>query len=80
MRNIVVPACVWNVKHIIATFGTGAHLFDDLSDACVVIEEHTRPIIEAAFSPDGSALATASLDGLVLFFQVAKYNFFFLLL
>jgi len=32
-----------------------------------------QPIMDAAFSPDGTALATASLDGEVMFFQVHMY-------
>uniref|UniRef100_A0A2H1VPN5 SFRICE_027362 n=1 Tax=Spodoptera frugiperda TaxID=7108 RepID=A0A2H1VPN5_SPOFR len=34
--------------------------------------EHVAAILDAAFSPDGSALATASADGYVMFFQINK--------
>ena len=34
------------------------------------IYQHTGTIVEATFSPDGRALATASSDGEVKFFQV----------
>ncbi|XP_076177594.1 enhancer of mRNA-decapping protein 4 homolog Ge-1 [Ptiloglossa arizonensis] len=34
------------------------------------IDQHSDTIIEATFSPDGTALATASFDGEVKFFQV----------
>lgn len=34
------------------------------------INQHTGTIVEAAISPDGTALATASADGEVKFFQV----------
>ncbi|XP_076280591.1 enhancer of mRNA-decapping protein 4 homolog Ge-1 isoform X1 [Lasioglossum baleicum] len=34
------------------------------------IDEHSGRIIEATFSPDGTALATASSDGSVKFFQI----------
>lgn len=33
-------------------------------------DQYLQPIIDAVFSPDGSALATASLDGEIKFFQV----------
>lgn len=34
------------------------------------IDQHSDTIIEATLSPDGTALATASFDGEVKFFQV----------
>ncbi|XP_078048281.1 enhancer of mRNA-decapping protein 4 homolog Ge-1 isoform X2 [Augochlora pura] len=40
----------------------------------VEIDEHTGRIIEATFSPDGTALATASSDGEVKFFQVYSHE------
>nr|XP_022909578.1 enhancer of mRNA-decapping protein 4 [Onthophagus taurus]XP_022909579.1 enhancer of mRNA-decapping protein 4 [Onthophagus taurus] len=36
----------------------------------VDISGHSMDIIDASFSPDGTAIATASLDGLVKFYQV----------
>ncbi|XP_014468232.1 PREDICTED: enhancer of mRNA-decapping protein 4 isoform X2 [Dinoponera quadriceps] len=38
------------------------------------IEQHSGTIVEATFSPDGTALATASTDGEVKFFQVFLHN------
>ncbi|XP_076244634.1 enhancer of mRNA-decapping protein 4 homolog Ge-1 isoform X2 [Calliopsis andreniformis] len=38
------------------------------------IDEHSDTITEATFSPDGTALATASFDGEVKFFQVYLHN------
>ncbi|XP_031827294.1 enhancer of mRNA-decapping protein 4 homolog Ge-1 [Nomia melanderi] len=38
------------------------------------IDEHSDRIIEAALSPDGTALATASADGEVKFFQVYSHE------
>ncbi|KZC10882.1 PREDICTED: enhancer of mRNA-decapping protein 4 [Dufourea novaeangliae] len=38
------------------------------------IDEHSGTIIEATFSPDGTALATASSDGEVKFFQVHLHD------
>ena len=34
------------------------------------ILDHRGPITDASFSPDGTAIATASTDGQVKFFQV----------
>jgi WD40 repeat protein len=34
------------------------------------ISDHRGPITDASFSPDGTAIATASADGQVKFFQV----------
>ncbi|XP_025833664.1 enhancer of mRNA-decapping protein 4 isoform X2 [Agrilus planipennis] len=36
----------------------------------IEISEHILDIVDASFSPDGTALATSSLDGYVKFFQV----------
>ncbi|XP_013147075.1 PREDICTED: enhancer of mRNA-decapping protein 4 isoform X2 [Papilio polytes] len=36
--------------------------------------EHGAPVLAAAFSPDGTALATAAADGYVMFFQVYMMN------
>lgn len=35
-----------------------------------VAAEHGARVVAAAFSPDGTALATAAADGYVMFFQV----------
>ena len=34
------------------------------------VSDHRGPITDASFSPDGTAIATASTDGQVKFFQV----------
>lgn len=48
----------------------------DLTDNYHCIHDHTQPIVDAAFSPDGTSLATASIDGYVMFFHVRfHYNF-----
>lgn len=35
------------------------------------VTEHEAKLVAAAFSPDGTALATAAMDGYVMFFQVS---------
>ncbi|KAG7201645.1 hypothetical protein KM043_004376 [Ampulex compressa] len=44
------------------------------SGAMIEIDQHSGTIVEATFSPDGTALATASLDGEVKFFQVLLHD------
>ena len=47
---------------------------DQITEGQLRITDHTEPISDASFSPDGTALATASLDGQVKFFQVRSYT------
>ncbi|XP_076449707.1 enhancer of mRNA-decapping protein 4-like [Babylonia areolata] len=42
----------------------------DIESGKITLVPHTEPVVEAVFSPDGSALASASLDGEVKFFQI----------
>lgn len=44
------------------------------SGGMIEINQHSGMIVEATFSPDGTALATASLDGEVKFFQVYMHG------
>ena len=50
--------------------GPGPYEADEITEGQLRITDHTEPISDASFSPDGTALATASLDGQVKFFQV----------
>ncbi|KAL7631892.1 UNVERIFIED_CONTAM: hypothetical protein RMT77_017803 [Armadillidium vulgare] len=63
---------IWHVATIVNTHGTGLIDRCDIQEGSghQVMEKHSAPISDAAFSPDGTALATASLDGYVKFFQV----------
>jgi len=44
---------------------------DELIAGHLVIDEHKSTILTASFSPDGSAIATASADGEVNFFKIS---------
>lgn len=65
---------MWNVGMVAAKHGVGPLKPETVEEGYLEIKEHTAPIIDAAFSPDGTALATASLDGDVKFFQVYMHN------
>jgi enhancer of mRNA-decapping protein 4 len=43
-----------------------------VSSGRLKISDHRGPITDASFSPDGTAIATASTDGQVKFFQVSQ--------
>lgn len=45
-----------------------------MSEGYLEINEHSQPIMDAAFSPDGTAVATASQDGYVKFFQIYMHE------
>ncbi|XP_077542100.1 enhancer of mRNA-decapping protein 4 homolog Ge-1 isoform X5 [Haemaphysalis longicornis] len=62
---------VWNLAAVVAEHGMGCTLtVPDVRVGLQRIIEHTGPIIDACFSPDGTALAIAGADGQVRFFQV----------
>ena len=67
-------AQMWNVDMVINEYGSGQHQSTDVSIGKLVISDHTDAITDATFSPDGTALATASLDGQVKFFQVYMHG------
>ncbi|KAJ8726036.1 hypothetical protein PYW07_000734 [Mythimna separata] len=62
-------ARMWNTAALPAAGAAGAGAAGALCAA-----EHAGAIRDAAFSPDGSALATASADGYVMFFQVYMHT------
>lgn len=61
---------VWNVGTVVRKYGCGVTTPDKIGCGFQMMLEHTMPITDLAFSPDGTALATASSDGEVGFFQV----------
>lgn len=63
---------------MISRYGPGPHKSEDLEEGLLIIEEHTKSIVDATFSPEGSALATVSLDGTIRFFQVSSFQIFLL--
>ncbi|KAI5630731.1 WD40 region of ge1, enhancer of mRNA-decapping protein domain-containing protein [Phthorimaea operculella] len=70
-------ARMWNISSIVKCIsstecrGDASSLL--ASAGALATSEHSAPIVDAAFSPDGTALATASHDGYVMFFQ-KQYN------
>lgn len=60
---------IWNVASV-SSISCGPFRADMASGACVQISAHESTIVDAAFSPDGTAIATASIDGECKFFQV----------
>lgn len=65
---------LWNVGTVTNRYGVGPLRPDDVEEGYLAVQEHTDAIVDAAFSPDGTALATASKDGDVKFFQVYMHN------
>ncbi|XP_014769268.1 enhancer of mRNA-decapping protein 4 isoform X2 [Octopus bimaculoides] len=61
---------IWNVDMVCQKYGTDSVISNEVTCGVLRINSHTKPIADAAFSPDGSALATASMDGMVKFFQI----------
>lgn len=49
----------------------GCYTVNELRDDLIIIDTHSGPVTDASFAPDGTALATASKDGTVKFFQVS---------
>ncbi|XP_046413774.1 enhancer of mRNA-decapping protein 4 [Neodiprion fabricii] len=70
---------LWSVAAVAARLGSGPIKISDVAQndgwgGMMEINQHSGTIVEATFSPDGTALATASLDGEVKFFQVYMHN------
>ncbi|XP_064611108.1 enhancer of mRNA-decapping protein 4-like [Liolophura sinensis] len=65
---------IWSVDIVGRDMGIGPIDPETVQSGKIFVNSHTQPIMDAAFSPDGSALATASLDGEVKFFQVYMHE------
>ena len=63
-----------NVPQIIKAHGKGVHEARTIKSGHQTIHDHGDAIMAASFSPDGTALATASADGEVKFFQVYMHG------
>lgn len=61
---------VWDVSVVNSKYGSGPLQPLEKYEGYVEIDGHMMNVIDASFSPDGTAIATASLDGYVKFFQV----------
>ncbi|ESO09510.1 hypothetical protein HELRODRAFT_73627, partial [Helobdella robusta] len=61
---------LWHLDLLNRIYGNTQLNPDETKSGYYLINSHTKPIIDAAFSPDATAVATASLDGMVKFFQV----------
>ncbi|XP_069976332.1 enhancer of mRNA-decapping protein 4, partial [Penaeus vannamei] len=61
---------IWNINVVLREYGKGQIMRDRILTGYQLMEQHSAPITDAAFSPDGTALATAARDGFVKFFQV----------
>ncbi|XP_067132406.1 enhancer of mRNA-decapping protein 4-like isoform X2 [Centruroides vittatus] len=64
-------AHMWNIDLVIKEYGKGTLSSDDVKVGYqTILTGHSMPIRDAAFSPDGYALAIASTNGEVQFFEV----------
>ncbi|CAH0772489.1 unnamed protein product [Bemisia tabaci] len=65
---------LWNVGMVQNAHGVGPVKPSTVTEGYLEINEHSACIVDAAFSPDGTAIATAALDGEIKFFQVYMAN------
>ncbi|OAD54594.1 Enhancer of mRNA-decapping protein 4, partial [Eufriesea mexicana] len=67
---------VWSVHAVTSKFRSVEATNPALKEhgGMMEIDQHSGTIVEAIFSPDGTALATASFDGSIKFFQVLLHK------
>jgi len=66
---------VWNIDMVLREHSVGAVINSEtVTNGKLVVCDHSDAIRDASFSPDGAALATASADGQVKFFQVYMHG------
>jgi len=63
---------VGNLVQIAQSVGEGAHTLSEVRSDLILIDTHSSAVTDASFAPDGTAVATASKDGTVKFFQVSS--------
>lgn len=63
-----------NVCQLVEKRGEGHHNWSDFEGSFMKIRDHSDTVMDASFAPDGTALATASEDGTVKFFQVMRFG------
>ncbi|XP_070576076.1 enhancer of mRNA-decapping protein 4-like isoform X2 [Ptychodera flava] len=61
---------VWDLDVVAGNHGDTPVSISEVKEGVITIDGHDKPISQAALSPDGAVLATASLDGSVKFWQV----------
>ena len=68
---------MWNIDLVLRDHEIGSVLASDkIQNGKLILSDHGDDIMDASFSPDGTALATASANGQVKFFQVSSLLIF----
>ena len=61
---------MWSIDLVVEQHGPGPLAPSDVTQGLLVVDDIGGEVTDAAFSPDGSALATACSDGQVKFYQI----------
>ncbi|CAB3373323.1 Hypothetical predicted protein [Cloeon dipterum] len=65
---------MWCVPMVTAKYSAGPLKPENVTDGVLRVPDFEHTITDAAFSPDGTAIAIATAGGLVSFFQVYMHN------